>query len=238
MIAPPTCTCQEANTGVTLTIMTSASTPLATSSAPFKYVGGDVALDFVNTVDWTDRGPERDRLTSYERLVEWETGADALSLEQGVALSAAARRHQKARDGALTSSLRLRAVLQRMFSAAAAGRMDDVVLSEFDTFLERALTQRTIQRVAATRRRTSRAGARFQWGWRDPESFDSISHIVVWQAAALLVADDASLLRVCEGDDCGWMFVDRSRNGLRRWCEMDVCGMKEKNRRRGAQPTR
>jgi predicted RNA-binding Zn ribbon-like protein len=28
------------------------------------------------------------------------------------------------------------------------------------------------------------------------------------------------------------MYVDRSRNGLRRWCQMEVCGTKEKSRQR------
>ncbi|HEV2853834.1 MAG TPA: CGNR zinc finger domain-containing protein [Thermoanaerobaculia bacterium] len=32
--------------------------------------------------------------------------------------------------------------------------------------------------------------------------------------------------------DCGWMYVDCSRNGLRRWCEMETCGTLEKSRRR------
>jgi predicted RNA-binding Zn ribbon-like protein len=28
------------------------------------------------------------------------------------------------------------------------------------------------------------------------------------------------------------MYVDRSRNGLRRWCQMETCGTREKSRRR------
>jgi predicted RNA-binding Zn ribbon-like protein len=39
-------------------------------------------------------------------------------------------------------------------------------------------------------------------------------------------------VRVCDGDDCGWMYVDRSRNGFRRWCQMRTCGTREKTRRR------
>jgi predicted RNA-binding Zn ribbon-like protein len=51
-------------------------------------------------------------------------------------------------------------------------------------------------------------------------------------AAALLSSDDTAKLRICGGPDCGWIYVDRSRNGLRRWCEMSVCGTREKSRRR------
>lgn len=43
---------------------------------------------------------------------------------------------------------------------------------------------------------------------------------------------------------CGWLFLDRSRNGSRRWCAMEDCGTQAKARRltarrrsaRGAQP--
>src|ERR671935_145165 len=39
--------------------------------APLRYVGGDPSLDLVNTVDWTERGLENDRLVDYERLTRW-----------------------------------------------------------------------------------------------------------------------------------------------------------------------
>ena len=41
---------------------------------------------------------------------------------------------------------------------------------------------------------------------------------------------DWGRLKACPGPDCGWMFLDRSRNGSRRWCQMSACG----NRAKGA----
>lgn len=38
-------------------------------------------------------------------------------------------------------------------------------------------------------------------------------------------------LKVCPAEGCGWAFVDRSRNGSRRWCEMSSCGNEHKVRR-------
>lgn len=35
-------------------------------------------------------------------------------------------------------------------------------------------------------------------------------------------------LKACPGPDCGWVFVDRSRNGSRRWCQMSDCGNRAK----------
>jgi predicted RNA-binding Zn ribbon-like protein len=37
-------------------------------------------------------------------------------------------------------------------------------------------------------------------------------------------------LKVCPGEDCGWMFFDHSRNQSGRWCSMSVCGGREKAR--------
>lgn len=35
-------------------------------------------------------------------------------------------------------------------------------------------------------------------------------------------------LRRCGNPDCGWLFVDRSRNHTRRWCDMGTCGSRAK----------
>jgi hypothetical protein len=37
-------------------------------------------------------------------------------------------------------------------------------------------------------------------------------------------------VKACPGPGCRWVFVDRSRNGSRRWCQMSECG----NRAKGA----
>jgi hypothetical protein len=39
---------------------------------------------------------------------------------------------------------------------------------------------------------------------------------------------DWSRVKACRGPDCGWVFVDRSRNGSRRWCQMSECGNRAK----------
>jgi predicted RNA-binding Zn ribbon-like protein len=74
------------------------------------------------------------------------------------------------------------------------------------------------------------------WTWTDDaDRLDAPLWPIVRSAAALLTSSDAERLRVCAEGDCGWVYVDRSRNGLRRWCEMSTCGTAEKSRRRRAQ---
>ncbi len=49
--------------------------------------------------------------------------------------------------------------------------------------------------------------------------------------SALRLAAEPPLerLRIC--GHCGWLFLDRSRNRSRMWCDMAVCGNREKARR-------
>ena len=51
-------------------------------------------------------------------------------------------------------------------------------------------------------------------------------------------------LKACSRDKCQWVFYDRSRNRSGAWCEMGICGAREKSmayyrrRRGGARPVR
>jgi predicted RNA-binding Zn ribbon-like protein len=37
-------------------------------------------------------------------------------------------------------------------------------------------------------------------------------------------------IKTCRAGDCGWKFLDESRNRSRRWCDMAVCGNLAKTR--------
>ena len=55
--------------------------------------------------------------------------------------------------------------------------------------------------------------------------------VAVSAAALLARAADRDRVKICPGDDCGWMFLDESRNRRRTWCAMDMCGNRAKARR-------
>ena len=54
---------------------------------------------------------------------------------------------------------------------------------------------------------------------------------VVRSAAELLTSEDLRCVRKCAASDCGWIFLDTSRNRRRRWCDMRACGNRAKVRR-------
>lgn len=193
---------------------------------PFKFVGGDPSLDLVNTVDWTERGLERERLASYERLTRWAEEAGLVSKREAARLRRAGAARPDVAQAACDAAIRLRSVLQRLYGSIAAGERPGSSWDDFNELLAEALG---CLRIAPVRSGEKVA----DWSWRGTEErLDSVLWPVVWSAAALLTSEEARRIRVCGGPDCGWMYVDRSRNGLRRWCEMETCGSLEKSRRR------
>jgi predicted RNA-binding Zn ribbon-like protein len=199
----------------------------ASAALPFKYIGGDPAVDLVNTIDWTRRGPQQERLTSYERLTRWAAEAGILSPRNGALLRSQAARRPKDAEAALALVLRVRQVLQRVFRAVAEHERPDKALEEFNRMLGHALEHMRLVPDAEPGERG------LKLGWTELETrLDSPLWPVLWSAATLLSSDEASRIQVCDAPDCGWMYVDRSRNGFRRWCQMETCGTREKSRKR------
>ena len=138
---------------------------------------------------------------------------------------------------ALHDATRLRWVLRQIFTAVA----HEQSVARLPAVGELNASSRASARAASESSR-HRAGssvtAGMQWSWRDATAnLESVMWPVVRSAAELLVSDEAGRIRECGGPECGWMYVDRSRNGLRRWCEMESCGTREKSRRRANRRT-
>jgi predicted RNA-binding Zn ribbon-like protein len=54
---------------------------------------------------------------------------------------------------------------------------------------------------------------------------------VALSARELLLTLPCRRLRICAGNECGWLFLDSSKAGRRRWCSMADCGNRAKARR-------
>lgn len=212
--------------------------PRTLSSAadlPFKYVGGDPAIDLVNTVDWTARGLVDERLTGYDRLTRWAEGADVLTSKDGARLRSLAVVHPRLADRVYREALELRWQLRQLFTALDRNEAlgDLQALAEFNRLLGEALSRLELSIPS----RDAGATAPLRTTWRDAgDRLESVLWPVIRSAAELLVSDEATRVHECAGEDCGWMYVDRSRNGLRRWCQMETCGNREKSRRRAGRP--
>lgn len=178
----------------------------------FQFIAGDVALDFVNTV--ADRlSDPREQLLTGADVDRW--GREAGLLMRGASLHLGAREMKQVR-------VVRECVYDVVHALATRGTPSAAVLEAFDTARARA----------ARKRRVVRRSNRPAWAWvterGDP---DRLLGPILERAADLIVTVPSARLRQCEGAGCGWLFVDRSRAGLRRWCRMDDCGNRAKARR-------
>jgi predicted RNA-binding Zn ribbon-like protein len=186
-------------------------------------VGGRLCLNFVNTSSGRGTPTHKNHLVSYGDLLAWSHHAGALDRKAAVALAGLARRQPAAAQRVVSKAVRLRETLFAIMTGLAQKRpLSPVAIDELNETLAPSLR--------ASRLAPNADG--FSWAWHvDPPSLDLPLWIVGRSAAELLTGDPLDRLKSCAGIACGWVFLDTSRNGRRRWCEMEVCGSRAKMRR-------
>lgn len=194
----------------------------------FRLIGGEPSLDFANTAEWNGDELLVDLLSDYESFVRWAVEAGVIDARVARKLRGRSRHDREAADRALASARELRRILHTAFISTSAlkdGRARDVLNSSvtaLDGLLSNALRHRRIS--------AERGLVRFYWSEMG-DRLDCIEWPIIWNAVQALASESAGLVRMCAGKACGWVYVDRSRNGLRRWCSMETCGSREKAHR-------
>ena len=187
------------------------------------FIAGEAALDFINTMAGRDQSSPRDRLDSYERLLEWAAHANLLPGKRLRALARLAQAEPAAAAKALARAKMLREALFAVVSALAAGRAPAAeALAVFRVFWLAGATAQDF-RFADGRLALEIAA--------EDDDLDLICAIVAWRVVENVLTAPPGRLRVCPGPDCAWTFIDRSKAGRRRWCDMAVCGNAAKSRR-------
>jgi predicted RNA-binding Zn ribbon-like protein len=196
--------------------------------SPMRFVGGRPCLNFVNTVGgWTDRPvtdlPVDDKLEHYRDLVRWAELAGVLPPTLGRTLLRRAHIETGHARAVLARAVALRAAMRGIFLSVVHKRSP----KPSDTAaLERELAR------ARSRQQLKYWKGSFKWTWGEEErSLDSILWAVSIQTADLVTSPEIARVRECGGVDCGWLFLDASRNHSRRWCDMQECGNRTKVRR-------
>jgi predicted RNA-binding Zn ribbon-like protein len=199
------------------------------SQASFKRAAGRVVLDFVNTVEerprystpWPAQPPEL--LTSPERLITWCEESEVIGRDFLARFSEHCRRYPAEADRTLTQLIALREQLFKLFW----GHLSKGGIQECDLVsINSALTKLPPQSLIA------QSDGTFALQWvADETGAQVLVATLIADAVALLTSERLARLRICAADDCGWLFLNTSNNGLRRWCDMADCGNREKQRR-------
>ena len=132
-------------------------------------------------------------------------------------LEAQAARHPRVAEAELAALIALREAIFRGFSArAAGGRMVEADLAIVTGSFNAAVgALRSSSATARSCRGRTRRATRCRW----------CALQAAVSAIALMTAAHADKVRECADDrGCGWLFVDLTRNGSRRYCFSNECG--------------
>lgn len=183
----------------------------------FQFVAGNLALDFANTVAYRFH-PEKikDHLVTAEEVRQW---ANQARLPDHNAIDSCPPMTQPVLR-------RIRAIREQIFAifhAIASGKaIPAAPLRHIDNALRACQAQRclSIQRHKA------------HWAWRPSAGCsDFLLYPILVAAADFLTSGTLDSVRHCADPACGWLFLDRSNAGKRRWCTMADCGNRNKVRR-------
>jgi predicted RNA-binding Zn ribbon-like protein len=189
----------------------------------FDLSGGNLALDFANTVSNRPTPQAKERLKEYRDLLFFGKQTGVYAQRAFERLYAVAAQAPEQTEPVFKEAIRLREALFAIFSAVAERR----------PIPSNALALLTIaaQNIPSHGRLVHKGG-RFQWEWLAMDaSLESVLWPVTRAAVDLLLSEELTNLRICASDTCAWLFLDRTKNHRRRWCDMKVCGNRVKAKR-------
>jgi len=200
------------------------SIPASYWTDQFKAVGGNAALDFANTLSERHGDRPVERIRTYSDLVAASKQIGVLTEAQARLLMASGHDAPESAEEVRGQAVALRELLYAVFSAVADGREPSPSdLNRFNKALSEVLVHLRVDRTSE--------GA-FAWAWDELSgALDRMLWPLLRAAATLLVSDQIGRVQACAADDCGWLFLDMSRNRSRRWCDMADCGNRAKARR-------
>jgi predicted RNA-binding Zn ribbon-like protein len=208
---------------------------MARPAAATKLVGGRLCLDFVNSIGGRRNDPARrkkephaviilrDKLNDYFDLLAWSRRAGLLTEAELQALIREGKRREAEAASVLARAFALREAIYRICKAIVDKRSPQAV--DMDLLNQELAQARGHESLIAVT-------DGFDWQWTGGSNeLDRMLWPVARSAAEMLTMGDLTRLHACEGEDCGWLFEDTSRNRSRQWCTMEDCGNLAKVRR-------
>ena len=178
------------------------------------FIAGHPALDLCNSVqDRRVPAPDNDLFRSARDIGSWLGASGLADRLQAETVSAMA-------DGDLVVLVRnVRRAALAIFDAIASGR-EPPALALGSLFLHAG------NGIAAGLPGLGSTGTRPDHGRADLQNPGLVAAYFALLAIEAFYILPRQRIHACPR--CGWLFVDRSRGGRRRWCAMRICGNREK----------
>ena len=175
---------------------------------PLDRIGGNLALDLANTISWRGTARETDHLADAAAILAWVKSVGLMP--RNFALSAVRRRAFEADVRGLRH-----AVMQAGEAIAGSKPPPKDGLAKIRDLAARSLASASLR------------GAPIEISFAHE---DRIIGPLAWAALDLLRSDELDRLKRCPAENCRWLFLDRTKNRSRRWCDMATCGNQAKAR--------
>lgn len=180
---------------------------------PVRFIGGRLALDFVNIVP-------RNNTLSWDRFILFLESARIVTHERGGELLALNRSDPQAAESLLRKAQRLAVALRLAFQA---------VLHKHRILREWIEPVNEILRITEGHDELVPTDNDWEIQFVASESgLEWLLAAVARSAAEIIAEGPGARLRLCANPRCGLFFYDTSRTYRRRWCSMTVCGNRHK----------
>ena len=189
-------------------------------------IADDLALDFANTESARGFPSHQNHFLGAGNVVEWLKHAKALPADEADWLRKRAAERADLSADLLAQAVALREAIHDI--GAALGRHakpPEAALASLSALHARFVAKADLAPGALS--------CRWTWSVRASPVEAALGPIAL-AAVRLFTEGDFHRIRECGGHACGWLFYDRSKNNRRRWCEMEVCGNRAKQRRLAA----
>jgi predicted RNA-binding Zn ribbon-like protein len=206
--------------------MTVTSPDLPSRAGSLDLIADDLALNFANTESGRGFPSHQNHFRGAANVMEWLRHAKALPLEEADWLQThMAKRADLAAD-LLAQAVELRHAIHDIGVALGhRAKPPEAALASLSALHARCVAKAELAPGALS--------CRWQWNMRASPVAAALGPIAL-AAVRLVTEGDFDRIRECGGHACGWLFYDRSKNNRRRWCEMEVCGNRAKQRRLAA----
>ncbi|MFG2810388.1 CGNR zinc finger domain-containing protein [Streptomyces massasporeus] len=197
----------------------------AASGSPHKsgmsLVGGHPVLDFANTIAWRlDPTRTADRVQGAGAWARWAVAAGLLTADRAEAMLGAEPADCAPTEDTTAALINLRATLLPILDALV------------DDEAPPAEEWEALRRSMVLAREDAALSPAFPLRWQPgTDRLGDLAHALALLTEDLLAGDGLGRIRRCAGPGCGWFFLDRSRNGTRRWCSSDDCGNRDRAKR-------
>jgi predicted RNA-binding Zn ribbon-like protein len=189
-------------------------------------IADDLALNFANTESGRGFPSHQNHFLEAANVVEWLRHAKALPVEETDWLQAHVAKRADLAGDLLATAVELRDAVHDIGVALGhRAKPPEAALASLSALHARC--------VAKAELAPGVASCRWQWSVRVSPVEAALGPIAL-AAVRLFTEGDFGRIRECGGHACGWLFYDRSKNNRRRWCEMEVCGNRAKQRRLAA----